>query len=57
MSWYYSNADFVAIVSAQVHEMELVRRKIYDLEAAQQQIKQKYMHKFTNNLKQITNTY
>lgn len=42
MAWYYSIADLLATVSAQVHEMELVRRKIYDLEAAQNQIKAKY---------------
>lgn len=42
MAWYYSSADLLATVSAQVHEMELVRRKIYDLEAAQNQIKAKY---------------
>lgn len=42
MAWYYSTADLLATVSAQVHEMELVRRKIYDLEAAQNQIKAKY---------------
>jgi hypothetical protein len=39
---HYSKADLLAIVSAQVHEMDLVRRKIYELEQAQQQIKAKY---------------
>jgi hypothetical protein len=35
------NAYLFATVSNQVHEMELVRRKIFDLEQAQMQIKAK----------------
>lgn len=49
MAWYYSYADLLATVSAQVHEMELVRRKIYDLEAAQNQIKAKYAPLYSIN--------
>ncbi|QDS69986.1 hypothetical protein FKW77_003171 [Venturia effusa] len=35
-------AEYEQQLTAQVHEMELVRRKIYELEAAQNQIKAKY---------------
>jgi hypothetical protein len=41
MVWYSAN-DFQPLVTSQVHEMELVRRKIYELEQAQIQIKAKY---------------
>jgi hypothetical protein len=40
-AWYHANAGILALVSNQVHEMELVRRKIYELEQQQLQIKQK----------------
>jgi hypothetical protein len=41
MTCYLANHTIREIVTAQVHEMELVRRKIYDLEQAQIQIKAK----------------
>lgn len=40
-SLYQANSNLFAIVSQQVQEMELVRRKIFELEHAQVAIKQK----------------
>jgi hypothetical protein len=43
-AWYHANSGLLVLVSNQVHEMELVRRKIYELEQAQIQIKQKLVY-------------
>jgi hypothetical protein len=43
MAWHPADQNLASIVTAQVHEMELVRRKIYDLEQAQINIKAKFV--------------